>query len=942
VRTGAWKDAGAALVMVLLMLLIFLAVGAFVMLAVDRNTEMRAAYQRSVAGFNAAEAAVNQAAGAVRNTFLSFNVPGDQDCQEKVLWINEREVHYRLSVPGRAPGDCRPQDPLPQVTLPTGNPFEGLNAIVYQYNLRAEARHRGETEAIVNMQFEAYLIPMFQFAAFYGGDLELNPGPPMVINGRMHSNGDMYLNIESCGGGGLRILGHLTIRGDLYRGRKDANTNYGRVQISLDGSPNNLRLLGSRGPNDPNNTECLANPGEARRGPIQADEIALFLGRINDQAEAIRLPDPGLNCAPWSCPSGTQDQDRVYWNNADIRIVLDARPGQEKRLQPGVGPALWPVVVVDRYGNVDQAKTDALRRLMIEKPGVITYTDVPQVRWNCRNSRECEDTLNARVANVSAANVNPNNDTLTLSSSDYNALNVGDAVRVVGNNPPGGLQEGAFYYVREKLSGNRIRLSTTRDGSPVDLTSSGAGFQLVFSRSYLDPMNYSRGYTRDQDPTAPGVNVPFPENPARLQLYNCGNGAVPRGPRDPINGLPVGQPGSNYCNDYRYGGFFNHRERKPLLILNVDWMALEEWNQQNGKALWDPRDTSQGGLVVFLSVRGPNSGRANNYAVRIYDAQRLTTNQQDSGVTFVSDVAMYVAGNFNCADPDESVQDSAEPMRCGPGNPVDRTVGKRPASLVGDTVNVLSCAWVSQAWEGENPETASADDPWNGTGPCRDRFQWGQAERMKDWGDKDCGIPNEQGLIRSEQDLGKSCPYRLRDERSTVRRDFDQTRPVNDSGQPSKRTVVNAAFLAGTDPTWCRGNDSGVDCNYRQPAGPWYGGGLENYPRFHECWAACSNTSATAFNGRFWYEGSLVSLAPPRHTCFSYIAVNGEAPDYQDQDFPCSTASVPYPGFWRAQRYEPPQRRWFFDVSFYDARNLPPLSPRFLFLVQNFFTEESR
>jgi hypothetical protein len=909
--------------MVLLMLLIFLAVGAFVMMAVDRNTEMRVAYQKSTAGFHAAEAAVNQAAGAVRNTFLSFNVPGDQDCLEKVLWINEREVRYRLSVPGRAPGDCRPQDPLPQVTLPTGNPFEGLNAIVYQYNLRAEARHRGETEAIVNMQFEAYLIPMFQFAAFYGGDLELTVGPPMVINGRMHSNADMYLNTNACDPG-LRILGHLTIRGDLYRGRKDANTNFGYIRISLDGSSTNLRVFGAR---DPDDGVCLQPPGAGRR-KVEAGEVALYQGRINDQAEAIRLPNPGLNCAPWSCPSGSDPQDMVYWNNADIRIVLDARPGQEKQLVPGIGPRLWPVAVVDRNGSVDQAKTEALRRLMIERPGVITYTDVPVSRWNCRNAGECEDTLNARQAQVSG--VDTNQDTLTLSSSDYGALAVGDAVRWDTGTPPTPLQSGAVYYVREKLSGNRIRLASTPGGPTIDLTRGGSG-SLRFSRSYLDPMNYSRGYAFDHDPVAPGTNVPFPENPQRLQAYNCGQGARPRGPRDPINGIPTGQPGSNYCNDYRYGGFFNHRERKPVLILNIDWMALEEWNQQNAKALWDPGDQSQGGLVVFLSVRGPNSGGANNYAVRIYDAQRLTLNDRDSGVTFASDVALYVAGNFNCADPNERVQESTEPMTCGEGPARDRTVGKRPSSLVGDTINVLSCAWVSQDWEGENPESSSASDPWNGTGPCRESFRWGRLERMSgDWGTTECEDPT-----KGERSGAVACPYRLRDERSTTRRDGG-TGPVTDSGHVAKRTVVNAAFLAGTDPTWCPNNPSGVDCN-TAAAGDWYGGGLENYPRFHECWAAC-NTGTAEFNGRFWYEGSLVALAAPRHTCFSHIADGAS----NDADFPCTTGSTPYPGFWATQRYSPPQRRWFYDVSFNDARNLPPLSPRFLFLVQNFFTEESR
>jgi hypothetical protein len=820
-RSGRRVDSGAALVLVLLVLLVFLAVGAFALVAVDRNAEMQAAYQRSVAGFNAAEAVVNYGAARVRNIFLAFNFPGDEECQPRQYTINERVVEYRLSVPGRPAGDCRPGE-LRQVRIPAGNPFEGLNAQVYTYDLRASARHRGETEAVVNLRFDTYLIPLFQFAAFYGGDLELTVGPPMVVNGRMHANQDMYLNTEDCDPG-LRVLGQVTVRKDLYRGRKDANTNYGRIRISLDGSPTNLRHLGIRGPED---SGCVGNPGVARRR-VPPEEVVLFQGRVRDDAENIRLPDPGLNCAPWSCEPGTREEDRVYWNRADLRIVLDARPGQERQLQPGVGPALWPVVVVDRAGNVDGTKTEALRQLMLRRPGVITYTDVPISGWNCANEAGCE-------------------------------------------------------------------------------------------ANYADPDNYAPRF-----PVAAEVR----------DAYGCRE-ARGRRPRDALNGIPTRRTDgaleaeSNYCNDYRYGGFYNWRERKPLLVLNVDWMALDEWNRQNGSPLWNPGDTTDGGLVVFLSVRGPNSDKANNYAVRIYDAQRLTFHERDSGVTFASDVALYVAGNFNCADPEESVRDSTDPMPCGPGDRRDRTVGKRPSSLVGDTLNVLSCAWVSQVWEEGGP----GDDPWNASGPCRREFRWGRWERMlASWGSPDCVDP-----ARGES--GGACPYRPRDERSTT---------GSASGHPSRRTVVNAAFLAGNDATWCPSNPRGVDCN-SAAAGPWYSGGLENYPRFHECWASC-NTGGADFNGRFWYEGSFVALSAPRHTCFAVIAgLRPEDPGsspraVDDPAYPCLPAvSTPYPGFWKAQRYQPPQRRWFYDVSFDDARNLPPLTPRFLFLVQNFFTEEFR
>jgi Tfp pilus assembly protein PilX len=60
--------------------------------------------------------------------------------------------------------------------------------------------------------------PLFQFLAFYNGDLEFLPGPDFKGHGRMHTNGDLYIGAGST----INLYGdHIQALGQAYRHRKD-------------------------------------------------------------------------------------------------------------------------------------------------------------------------------------------------------------------------------------------------------------------------------------------------------------------------------------------------------------------------------------------------------------------------------------------------------------------------------------------------------------------------------------------------------------------------------------------------------------------------------------------------------------------------------------------------------------------------------------------------
>ena len=131
---------------------------------------------------------------------------------------------------------------------------------------------------------------------------------------------------------------------------------------------------------------------------------------------------------------------------------------------------------------------------------------------------------------------------------------------------------------------------------------------------------------------------------------------------------------------------------------------------------------------------------------------------------------------------------------------------------------------------------------------------------------------------------------------SGVRTNDRQSIDLMDGGtRNATTTTIHTAFIGGVDDTIAGGGATG------------YNGGLENYPRFHENW------SGQTLN----YLGSFVSLGNPTHVNGPWLGVG-------------DTYNI----------YNPPVRNWNYDADFNDARNLPPLTPRFVYVQQVLFTEQ--
>ncbi|MDD4051529.1 MAG: PilX N-terminal domain-containing pilus assembly protein [candidate division Zixibacteria bacterium] len=130
-----------------------------------------------------------------------------------------------------------------QKTLTKGS-LAGLKAFVRPYKIQSTAYDSSHnTSVVLEEWFEVASVPIFQFAVFYDNDLEIAPGAHMDVTGRVHSNGDLYVQSEA--GTGIDFDSYITAYGSIYHGRKPGSglsTATGDVNIkNIDGTYMSMR-----------------------------------------------------------------------------------------------------------------------------------------------------------------------------------------------------------------------------------------------------------------------------------------------------------------------------------------------------------------------------------------------------------------------------------------------------------------------------------------------------------------------------------------------------------------------------------------------------------------------------------------------------------------------------------------------------------------------------
>jgi hypothetical protein len=155
--------------------------------------------------------------------------------------------------------------------------------------------------AIVDQTFWVGSIPLFQFAIFYNMDLEINPGANMNINGRVHSNNNIY----ATGAGGGNSLTFSSI--------VDASQQFNLTPDPLD--PQNTGRSGNVSFTDTNNG-VYPNPNS------DASSFSLPIGTNNNPATVMGL----LGIPPAGTAAASPTGQAYLYNDADL-IVSNSSGG---------------------------------------------------------------------------------------------------------------------------------------------------------------------------------------------------------------------------------------------------------------------------------------------------------------------------------------------------------------------------------------------------------------------------------------------------------------------------------------------------------------------------------------------------------------------------------------------------------------------------------------
>jgi hypothetical protein len=186
-------------------------------------------YSRSVA---AAEAATEKVGSQLMSDFLNSGqvlvnanlstyrstVPNSTDSS---YWSG-----WQFSNPSGTTGSTYVQQTSTSNYVVLSSTYAGLNGYVSAYNIVSDAKEVTDVQSVtgsVFQQLQLTEIPVYQFAMYSSGEIEISCGQPFVINGPVHANGPIYVEPDSL----MTFESSVTASGGINFSRDPADSRTG-------------------------------------------------------------------------------------------------------------------------------------------------------------------------------------------------------------------------------------------------------------------------------------------------------------------------------------------------------------------------------------------------------------------------------------------------------------------------------------------------------------------------------------------------------------------------------------------------------------------------------------------------------------------------------------------------------------------------------------------
>lgn len=681
---------------------IVLALSGLVALYAKTNNQSERATTTALAssntGFYAVESALNIRANEIREKFLNYGTPegespakadacfdpnadqgnGDFVCDSMTIKSKNDLMSDTLVTTYAVRQN---DDEGVQGIVPEGDAYQGLSMVEYGYSLYGlsfkddgNRKEQGkQATAVIEMDIKSRSIPMFQFATFYVGDLEIAPGPNMTLSGPVHTNGNLFLGSDNT----LSIKGQITTVKDIYSRRKYNPANLyanGKVKIST-------KLPDISG-------DFLKSLVKFATGSTAATANAMDPKRIADNwGDQIKVKTD----APVSIPKPSiLNKDGDYYEKADIRITFKPVATSTDTAMPYLNTVPFEVTALDRSDEnnitskvLTEAQLKSLRQpIMVGKD----LADIPVAS----EFNVCGTVDTSKATSVTNAVAEKAQDHLITQIqsqskpvlfSSLNALNP----TLLGSTAPSGINATEWIAIQtmtpQQIAGLTGRCFVAAPILEVGRDNSGhkTSFRYVNVREGNRDMRLLQTniqslaiWNRD------GIYLNGTTLTSTADLLYARAAADDKAPANSFQRLGLA------AKDDTEGGIVVHATIEGNTDVPVDADTTTYHVNSNGTITY-PKAITKKSPYGFAFVNGK----------QLFGLAKSDNVTNPTGVTIASDQAIYVQGDYNLVYKQDKSNPDAPLL--GINDPEDpnieyRKVNYQPASVLADSFNALSNA----------------------------------------------------------------------------------------------------------------------------------------------------------------------------------------------------------------------------------------------------------